>query len=191
VDAEAAGIPAISIAPEQTGFLQFLLKAVNARHVIEVGSLAGYSAIAMARALPVGGRLIACEIEPMHAAFIRRKIVECGMEETIAVLEGPAMETLGEYLKHVAPGSIDAVFIDADKPGYRGYFDLLFPYVRTGGVVIGDNALAFGYIDQAESEYEPDNVEALRAFNDFISTHPGLQSTLVPLGDGMVIGLKL
>ena len=190
-DAEAAGIPDISIAPEQTGFLQFLLKAIGAKHVIEVGSLAGYSAIAMARALPPLGRLVACEIDPIHAAFIRRKIVEAGLEEVIAVLQGPALETLPEYLKHVKPGEIDAVFIDADKPNYSNYFDLLYPYVRKGGVIIGDNALGFGYIDQEEPEYEPNNVQSLRAFNALISSHPELQSTLVPLGDGMVMGLKL
>jgi len=191
VEAAAAGIPEISIAPEQTAFLQFLLKTINARHVVEIGSLAGYSAIAMARALPSGGRLIACEVDPNHAAFIRRKITEAGLQETIAVLEGPALETLAEYLKSVQPGEIDAVFIDADKPNYPNYFDLLFPYVRKGGLIIGDNAMAFGYIDQEKPDYEPNNVEALRAFNALISSHPELQSTLVPLGDGMVIGLKL
>ncbi len=188
-EAEAEGIPAISIAPEQTSFLQMLLKSINAKTVVEVGSLAGYSAIAMARALPPNGKLYACEYEPSHAEFIRRKVGEAGLQSVISVLEGPALDTLPSILE--GNPSIDMVFIDADKPNYANYLELLYPYVRVGGYIIGDNALAFGMAHQAEPESEPDNVKALRAFNVLMSTHPGLQTSLVPLGDGMVIGLKL
>jgi len=192
-EAEAEGIPPISIAPEQTAFLQVLIKATNARTIVEVGSLAGYSAIAMARALPPDGTLIACEVSPKHCDFIRRKVHEAGLDGVIQVAEGPALHTLPDMISEQSPDGvpfIDVVFIDADKQNYRRYLDMLYPYVRTGGLIIGDNALAWGHVHEGRPDFEPDNVSALRAFNDVMSSHPGLQSTLVPLGDGMVIGLK-
>jgi len=191
-EATAAGIPAINIAPEQTAFLQILLRAIGARTVVEVGSLAGYSAIVMARALPDGARLVACEYNPMHADFIRRKVVEAGLDHVIEVLEGAAVDTLSTH-PLLADGSqeIDVVFIDADKPNYSRYFEMVYPHVRPGGLIIGDNALAWGQVHMPNPDSEPNNVKALRAFNDLMVAHPGLQTTLVPLGDGMVIGLKL
>ena len=191
-EAVAIGIPSISIAPEQTSFLQILLKSINARTVVEVGSLAGYSAIAMARALPSDGELVACELVPEHAAFIRRKAREAGLDSVISVLEGEATTTLPQH-HLLADGmqTIDLVFIDADKPNYQRYLDLLYPHVRVGGLIIGDNALAWGQVHMAEPTSETDNVKALAAFNHAMATHSGLQSTLVPLGDGMVIGLKV
>ena len=190
-DAEAQGIPSISIAPEQISFLNMIMKAVDAKHVIEIGSLGGYSAISMARALPSDGKLVACEVSEKHANFITDKVREAHLEHVITVLQGPALETLTEYLQEVPQGSIDAVFIDADKLNYTNYFNLVFPFIKKGGLIIGDNAMAFGKIAMDTPDEEPDNVLALRAFNDLISSHPDLQSTLVPLGDGMVIGLKL
>ena len=187
-EAEEAGIPAISIAPEQTAFLQVLLRAINARTVLEIGSLAGYSAIAMARALPEDGTLYACEFNPKHAAFIRTKVEQAGLDKVIEVVEGAALDTVPGILEKSA--DIDVVFIDADKQNYPNYFDLVYPRVRKGGLIIGDNSLAWGNVHMADPENEPDNVKALRAFNDLLQTHPGIQSTLVPLGDGMVIGLK-
>ena len=191
-EAEEAGIPAISIAPEQTAFLQILLRSINARTVVEVGSLAGYSAIVMARALPADGTLIACEKEPKHADFIRRKVEEAGLSHIVTVLEGAAVDTLADHaLLAEDSQKIDLVFIDADKPNYPRYFDMLYPHVRAGGYIVGDNALAWGQVHMPDPDSEPNNVKALRAFNDLLVSHAGLQSTLVPLGDGMVIGLKV
>jgi len=185
--AEERGIPAISIAPEQTAFLQVLLRGIGARRVLEIGSLAGYSAITMARALPADGEMICLELNPDWSDFIRRKAREAGLDNVIDVVTGPAVETL---TSGGIEGPFDAIFIDADKVNYSRYFDLALPLLRTGGLIIGDNALAWGEIANADTTFEPQNVKAIRAFNERISTHPGLQSTLVPLGDGMVIGIK-
>ncbi|MBN9400397.1 MAG: O-methyltransferase ['Candidatus Kapabacteria' thiocyanatum] len=181
------GIPAISIAPEQTAFLQVLLRGIGARRVLEIGSLAGYSAITMARALPADGEMICLELNPDWSDFIRRKAREAGLDKVIDVITGPAVETLEAGN---VKGPFDAIFIDADKVNYSRYFDLALPLLRTGGLIIGDNALAWGEIANTNTTFEPQNVTAIRAFNERISTHPGLQSTLVPLGDGMVIGIK-
>ena len=199
-EAEAAGIPPISIAAEQASFLQVLLRAIGAKRVVEIGSLAGYSAIVMARALPADGVLHAFELNPEYCAFIERKAKEAGLGNVITVHPGKAVEELensktrkfeNSDRRELEDGTVDVVFIDADKPNYSKYFELVFPLMRKGGLIIGDNALAWGHVHEDRSEYEPNNVVALRAFNDLMSTHPGIQATLVPLGDGMVIGLVL
>lgn len=190
-EAAEAGIPAISIAPEQTSFLQVLLKSINAKRVVEIGSLAGYSAIAMARVLPSNGNLIACEINPEYCKFIRRKSREAFLDHIIEVREGPALATLESLGSSDAPVEFDLAFIDADKPNYLRYFEALFPMIRKGGLIVGDNALAWGHVHEPQPDFEPNNVAALRAFNDLIASHSGMLATLVPLGDGMVIGLKL
>ena len=190
--AAASGIPDIHIASEQTACLQLLLRSINARTVVEVGSLAGYSTIILARALPPDGIVVACEKDPRHAAFIREKAAEAGLGSVIDVLQGAALDTLPSHaLLTQSEPSIDVVFIDADKPNYQNYYDLLVPHVRVGGFVIGDNALAWGQVHMADPENEPKNVRAIRAFNDRMSSDPRFLTTLIPLGDGMVVGLKV
>jgi predicted O-methyltransferase YrrM len=188
VDAEEAGIPAIHIAPEQTSFLQVLLRSIGARFVLEIGSLAGYSAIAMARALPPDGRLIAMEIHPDYAAFIERKAHEAGLDGVIKVIVGPALDGLSAL---PADTMFDAVFIDADKPNYVNYIQAVLPFMRHGGIIIGDNALAWGEAANPSTSFEPENVQGIRSFNSFVASHPRLQATLVPLGDGMTIATVL
>lgn len=192
VEAAAAGIPPISIAPVQTRFLQVLLKGIGARNVLEIGSLAGYSTIAMARALPADGRLFACELNAAHAAFIRKKVAEANLDSIIHVVEGVASDTLQsvfDNLSALPSPKLDAVFIDADKENYNYYLSAVLPHMRKGGLIIADNALAFGFITSEPPLEEKNNVVAIRAFNTIMSKHKQLLSTLVPLGDGMVIGV--
>jgi len=186
----AAGIPAISISPEQTGYLQVLLRSMQARRVLEIGSLAGYSAITMARALPADGRVVCCELMPEWCTFIEGKAQEAGLGNVIEVRRGPALATL-QHLRDENVEPFDVVFIDADKPNYVNYVEAAWLLLRVGGVIIGDNALAWGYVTEENTEFEPHNVNGIRTFNDFMAHHSKLQSTLVPLGDGMTIGVKL
>lgn len=187
-DAEAAGIPPIHIAPEQTAFLQVLLRAIGATAVLEIGSLAGYSAIAMARALPPNGTLTALELHPSYAEFMTRKAHEAGLGSVITVVVGPALDSLAA----MDPTSqFDAVFIDADKPNYAKYVEAVLPMMRPGGVIIGDNALAWGEVANEQTSFEPENVHGIRSFNSYVASHPRLQATLVPLGDGMTIATVL
>lgn len=176
-DAAAEGIPPISIGGIQGAFLQVLLRAMNAKYVLEIGSLAGYSALTMAKVLPEGGKVVCMEFNPDFAAFIRRKADEAGLGGKIEVHTGDAKETLRGY----APDfEFDFVFIDADKPGYTEYLSLTYPLVRKGGIIAGDNALAWGYVADEEPSFEPETVWGIQNFNQALSQHPGILACLVP-----------
>lgn len=184
-DAVAAGIPPISIGPAQASFLQIVLRAAGAREVVEVGTLAGYSAIAMARALPPGGRVRTIEYSEKHAAFARERIARSDVAGKVEVHCGDARRVLPSF----AEGSADAAFLDADKAGYPFYLEECHRIVRKGGLVLADNAFAFGQlVDERPTDRE---VSAVRAFNDVIAADRRLQSVIVPLGDGCWIAVRL
>ncbi len=183
-EAAAAGIPAIWIAPEQAAFMQLLLRLRGAREVLEVGTLAGYSAIAMARALPEGGRVRTIEIEPKHADFAERWIARSDVAGRIEVLRGAGMD----HLPRLASDSADAAFLDADKPSYPRYLAECLRIVRRGGLIMVDNAFAFGELLNKRAR-RPD-VEAVRAFNERMAREPALESIIVPFGDGLWVGVK-
>lgn len=181
--AKAAGIPQIWIAPEQASFLQILLRLSRAREVVEVGTLAGYSAISMARALPPGGRVRTIEFEPRHAAFAREWVARSDVADRIEVLEGDARKVLPT----LAADSADACFIDADKAGYATYLDECLRIVRRGGLFLADNAFAFGRLFEPDGE---DSVQAIRDFNDRFAARPELHGVIVPIGDGCWVAVK-
>ncbi|HEY2955411.1 MAG TPA: O-methyltransferase [Candidatus Eisenbacteria bacterium] len=182
--AAAAGIPAIWIAPEQASFMGILLRLTRARDVIEVGTLAGYSAIAMARGLPADGVVRTIEIEPKHADFAERWIARSDVAGRVKVIRGAGLDVLRTF----AADSADAAFVDADKPNYVRYLDECLRIVRPGGLIMADNALAFGQVlDPRATDRE---VPAVRAFNEHIAKVPGLESVIVPLGDGLWVAVK-
>lgn len=184
--AVAAGIPAISIAPEQASFLQILLKGCGAKRVLEVGTLAGYSAIAMARALPPaaeGGDLLTLELLEKHGAFAREWAGRSDVGDRVEVRVGPAAETLAT----LPDRSRDVAFLDADKGGYRVYLEHCLRIVRPGGLILVDNAFAFGELF-AEEPRDPE-VGAVRDFNDHMARTAGLQGVIVPIGDGMWVAV--
>lgn len=184
-DAVTAGIPAISIGPSQASFLQILLRVVRAQVVIDVGTLAGYSAISMARALPQGGVVMTLELNPKHAEFARQRIAESDVKDKVVVYVGPAVTTL----KTFGSDSADAAFLDADKGGYPVYLEECLRIVRKGGLILVDNAFAFGELF-AETPRDPET-PAVRAFNELMARERRLQSVIVPLGDGCWVGVKL
>lgn len=182
--ARTAGIPSIWIAPEQAAFMQILLRLIGARRVVEVGTLAGYSAIAMARALPQDGRLDTIEINEKHAAFATEWIGRSDVADRITVHRAAGMDVLPRWLE----GSIDAAFLDADKAGYPAYLGECLRLLRPGGLLMADNAFAFGQLfDEHPTDRE---APAVKAFNEVLAREPRLQSVIVPLGDGLWVGVK-
>ena len=184
VSAAAEGIPSIWISPEQASFMQVLLKLSGAREVVEVGTLAGYSAITMARALPQGGRVRTIELEEKHAAFTERQVAMSDVAGKVVVHRGRG----ADVLPHFEDDSADAIFIDADKAGYQTYLREGLRIVRTGGMILVDNALAFGEILNMQSTDA--SVLAVRAFNDVMAGEPRLHGVIVPIGDGLWVSVK-
>jgi len=182
--AAAAGIPRIWVSPEQASFMQVLLKVAGAREVFEVGTLAGYSAIAMARALPEGGRVRTIELEPMHADFTEAWVARSDVAGKVEVHRGAGVDVLPGFVD----GSADACFLDADKSSYPAYLEHSMRIVRPGGLVMVDNAFAFGQL--LDEEPTDGEVHAVRAFNDHVPTVQGLHAIIAPIGDGMWVGVK-
>lgn len=178
-----AGIPAIWIAPEQASLLQILLKLAGAREVVEVGTLAGYSALAMAEALPPGGRVRTIELDPARADFAERWIARADLAATVEVHRGAGATVLAGF----ADRSADAMFLDADKAGYPAYLRQALRIVRPGGMVLVDNAFAFGQLlDERPTDPE---VGAVRAFNDEMARTAGLHGIILPIGDGLWVAV--
>ncbi|MCS6808824.1 MAG: O-methyltransferase [Bacteroidota bacterium] len=184
-EAEQAGLPAIHIAPEQGALLQVLLRAIGARRVLEIGTLVGYSAIMMARALPPDGYLLTLESDEHHADYARVNIRAASLDHIIEVRVGRAQDIL-----HSISGAVfDAVFIDADKAGYTTYLEHSVRLVRVGGLIIADNTLAWGKI--ADTTTDDPTIQALQQFNKALKAHPMLHSCLVPIAEGMTISVRL
>jgi predicted O-methyltransferase YrrM len=178
IAAESAGIPPIWISPEQASFMQVLLKAAGAREVVEVGTLAGYSAIVMARALPPDGRVRTVEVQPEHAEFARAWVERSDARGRVEVHLGPGAEVLPTF----EDDSADAAFIDADKVNYPTYLDECVRIVRPGGLILCDNAFAFGNL--LDEGCDDPSVHAIRAFNDHVAARPGLHGIIAAVGDG-------
>lgn len=182
-EADRTGLPPISIPPSTGGLLQLLARSIGARTILEVGTLGGYSAICLARALPEDGRLLTLEQNPEHAAFARRWIERAGLSSRVEVREGTALDTLPS----LDGEAFDLVFLDADKEPLPRYLDWALRLLRPGGMVVADNALWGGRVLD-ESVNDPATL-ALREFNRRLAADPRLTSTIIPMGDGVAVGL--
>ncbi len=161
-------------------YLEVLTFALSATSVLEVGTFGGYSALAMAAGLAPGGRVVTCEISPTHAAFARRHIAASPYADRIEVVEGPALDTIATL-----PGPFDLVFLDADKSGYRDYYEAVFPKVAPRGLIVADNTLWSGRVLDP-TDTSTDTV-ALRDFNDFLATDPRVVVVQTTVRDGVTL----
>ena len=179
-----AGLPNIHISPDEGKLLYVLLRAVGARTVLEIGSLAGYSGIWLCRALPQDGRLTTIEKDARHAALARSAYAEAGLTRRVRLIEGDARQVLAT----LSPG-FDAVFVDADKEPLAEYFEWSVRLLRSGGLLLCDNAFFHGaVVDQ--TDHTP-AAEGVRAFNRLAATDPRVVSAVAPIRDGVVIGVKV
>lgn len=179
-----AGLPAIHISPDEGKLLAVLLRAIEATSVLEIGSLGGYSGVWLARALPAIGRLTTIEKDPRHAALARQAFAEAGVASRVRVIEGTALEVLPT----LAAG-FDAVFVDADKEPLAQYYEWSMKLLRRGGLLLCDNAFFHG----AAVNEGADSAAArgVRAFNALAAGDPRLAATIVPVRDGLLVGVKV
>jgi predicted O-methyltransferase YrrM len=165
-DSTAAGLPPISVTPSQGKLLQLLARMRDARAILELGTLGGYSTIWLARALPPDGRLVTLEAEPRYAEIARANIARAGLAELVELRVGPALQTLPE-LHAEGAGPFDLIFIDADKQNYPGYFAWALRLSRPGTLIVGDNVVRDGAILDSgadDPEHGDDLVKGVRRF---------------------------
>lgn len=183
--AKEAGLPQIQISPIQGKLLQLLATACNASKILEIGSLAGYSGIWLARALESDGRLITLEVNPEHAEVVRRAFGKAGVSDRAEVRVGKALDLLPQ-LASEAP--FDLVFIDADKPPYPQYLDWALRLTRRGSIIVADNCVRGGKgFSQPEDEYTAGIVE----YNRRIASDPRLVSLALAMDDDYTDGFAI
>lgn len=176
-DSTAAGLPTIQISPVQGRLLHLLAQLTAARRILEIGTLGGYSAIWLARALPADGQLITLELDPKHAAVARANLDRAGVGERAEVRVGPAVDSLAAMAAAGEP-PFDVVFIDADKEGYPTYLEWALRLTRSGSLIIADNVLRRSAIPVAE---EGDAAgKGIHRFNTLLAAEPRLMATILP-----------
>jgi len=149
-DSQAAGLPQINVTPNEGKLLHMLALSQSAGAILEVGTLGGFSAIWLARALPAGGRLISLELEPLHAQVARRNLDRAQLSSVVEVRQGPAADSLSDLVREGA-GPFDLVFIDADKPSNPDYFRWALRLTRAGSLIVVDNVVRQGDVTDADS----------------------------------------
>jgi predicted O-methyltransferase YrrM len=175
-DSAAHGLPAINVSPPQGKFLHLLARIHGARNILEVGTLGGYSAIWLGRALPPGGRLITLESEPKHAAIARASVDRAGLTGVVEIRLGPALETLPK-LAAAGRGPFDLVFIDADKPSTADYFAWALKLSRPGTVIVVDNVTRKGGVIDPDSTDA--NVLGMRRFLEALAAERRVTATAI------------
>jgi caffeoyl-CoA O-methyltransferase len=162
-------------------FLKMLVRLTGAKEVLEIGMFTGYSTLMMSEGLPEDGRLITCEIDPKAEAIARKYFAESPHGKKIDIRMGPALETI-----KTLSGPFDLVFIDADKPNYCSYYQACFPLVKPGGLIVGDNVLWSGKVNDPKD----DDTRAIVAFNDLIQSDPRVENVCLTVRDGMMLAWK-
>lgn len=183
-------IPQISVSANQGKFLQVLARLCNAKKILEIGTLAGYSTIWMARALPKNGKLISLELDPHHAEVAKRNVSVAGLSDIVDVRLGKAMDSLQQLIKEGA-GPFDMIFIDADKPPYKEYFELSLKLSRSGTLIIADNVIRDGKVLLDKTD---EMAEGAKRFNAALAANKSVTATIIQTvgtkeHDGMAIAV--
>jgi caffeoyl-CoA O-methyltransferase len=186
--AKEAGLPEIQISPIQGKLLQVLAAACGARKILEIGSLAGYSGIWLARALPADGRFITLEIDAKHAAVVRSSYAHAGIADRAEVRVGNALDLLPALLSE-AP--FDLVFIDADKISYPEYLAWALRLTRIGSIIVADNCVRNGLALRAPEQVEDQNMAALAEYNKRVANNPRLLSVVLAMDDDYTDGFNI
>lgn len=184
-------IPPISVSPNQGKFLQILARLCHAKKILEIGTLAGYSTIWLARALPKDGKLITLEYEPLHARVSQKNIDRAGLSSVVEIRVGKGIDLLPKLVEEGA-GPFDMIFIDADKPPYKEYFDWSLKLSRPGTLIVADNVIREGKVLHEKS---PDEMVAgVKRFNAALAVNPAVTATIIQTvgakeHDGMALAI--
>ena len=171
-----AGLPAIDVTSLQGKFLEFLVRVSGARHILEIGTLGGYSTLWLARGLPGDGRIVSLELDPLHAEIARANLENAGVLDCVDLLVGPAIDTLPTLQKTVA-APFDLVFIDADKKAYPEYLRWALKLSRPGTMIVADNVVREGRV--IEPDCDDPNVQGVRRFTELLAAEPRLSATVL------------
>ncbi|GAA2504091.1 O-methyltransferase [Streptomyces sp. NPDC059506] len=182
---ELGGVAGMQVSPAQAALLRFLVGLTGARNVVEIGTFTGYSTLAMARALPDGGRLTACDVSREWTALGQEAWAKAGVADRIDLRIAPALETLRAM---PAEPRIDMAFLDADKEGYIAYWEELVPRMRPGGLLVVDNTLFHGEVGDPGATGAAAHI---RAFNDHVRADRRTESVLLALEDGVTLARRL
>ena len=185
---ETAALGPISImqaSPEQGTLMTLLARAIGARSAVEVGTFTGYTALCIARGLGDDGHLLCCDLNEEWTAIGRRYWEEAGVASRIELELGPALDTLRALPRST---TIDLAVIDADKTGYRDYYEEILARMRPSGLILFDNVLWMGQVLDASSGDA--DTRALRELNDFLVTDARVESVMLPISDGVTIVRK-
>jgi caffeoyl-CoA O-methyltransferase len=175
-------LPQMLTGPVEGRFLEMLVYASRPELVLELGTYSGYSALSMAAALGLGARLITCELDPEHAEFSRRHIDASPYAERIELRVGPALETLATL-----DGPFGLVFIDADKTGYRDYYEAVLPKLAPQGLIVVDNTLWSGRVLRADDADASEDTLALAAFNEYVVADARVVCVMLTVRDGITL----
>jgi predicted O-methyltransferase YrrM len=179
----------MQVAPEQGQLMALLARAVKARRAIEVGVFTGYSSLSVALALPPDGKLVACDVNEEWTSMARRYWEKAGVAKKIELRLQPAQRTLDEMIAAGESGTYDFAFIDADKSRYMAYYERCLTLLRAGGMIVIDNTLWSGHV--ADPSVTDDDTNAIRKVNDAVHRDARVTASLLPIGDGVTLALKL
>jgi caffeoyl-CoA O-methyltransferase len=179
----------MQISPEQGQFMALLLQLIAAKRYIEVGTFTGYSSLVAALAMPEDGRLVCCDISVEWTSIAKTFWQRAGVAHKVDLRLAPALETLDALLNAGQSESFDFAFIDADKENYLGYYERCLKLVRRGGLIAIDNTLWSGRV--ADASDQQDSTRGVRRFNDALHADQRVAISLLPIGDGLSLALKL
>lgn len=176
----------MQISPDQGQLLAWLTRLLGVRNHLEIGVFTGYSALAVALAMPAQGRIVACDVSEAFTLIAREYWRRAGVEDRIRLVLQPALDTLRVLLDEGRAGSFDMAFIDADKPSTPAYFEACLQLVRPGGVILLDNIFLGGRVVEPQPS-DPPGVHVMHDFNLALRNDPRVRHCVLPMGDGMTL----
>ena len=185
---KAAGMPEIQVAPLDALHLEVLARIHGARRAVEIGTLGGYSGVALLRGMGEAGTLDTFELDPKHAEVARETFRRAGFGERARIHVGPALERLPDI---EAQAPFDLVFVDADKTGYPAYTRWAAEHLRVGGMVLLDNAFLFGEVVRDGAADRQPSIDAMRETHGILAASGRFRATMLPTGEGLAVGVKV